>query len=489
MRRNSSNRNARSESDIGVFEIVNGILAVLLTILGGLVSWTMLKYDFLNFRGINYGIIGVIIAAIVVSIFLIIKKKAKIFNVIMLIVMNIVLVFSYMQFRTAIGLFDNLNSNATVSEYTMNVVVLKNDKAEKLVDLKDATVAAPVSSDGENINKLMKEIRDKEKQSLNLSESKNYFSAYEELTAGTARAMVLNSSFEDLITSQHQDFKDKTKVIYSYKITKTVDTKAKQNAGDVFNVYVSGIDTYGPVSSVSRSDVNIIMTVNKKTGKILLTTTPRDSYVKIADGGNNQYDKLTHAGLYGVESSIHTLENIYGIKIDYYASLNFTSFLKLIDTVGGVDVYNDQTFTSLHGGYSFTPGLVHLDADKALGFVRERYSLTGGDNDRGKNQEKVIAAIIKKLTSKEGLSNYQSVIKELSQSIQTNMPLETAMGLANEQLSAGKDYNVTSQALTGTGSMNLPSYAMPEARLYMTQINEQSLIEVTENIKEVLEGK
>ena len=489
MRRNSSSRNARSESGIGAFDIVNGILAALLIILGGLVSWTMLKYDFLNFRGINYAIIGVIITAIILSIFLIIKKKAKIFNVIMLIIMNIALVFSYMQFRTAIGLFDNLNNNATVSEYTMNVVVLKNDKAEKLADLKDATVSAPVSSDGENINKLMKEIRDKEKQSLNLSESKNYFSAYEELTAGTARAMVLNSSFEDLITSQHQDFKDKTKVIYSYKITKTVNAKAKQNAGDTFNIYVSGIDTFGPVSSVSRSDVNIIMTVNKKTGKILLTTTPRDSYVKIADGGNNQYDKLTHAGLYGVDSSIHTLENLYGIKIDYYARLNFTSFLKLIDTVGGVDVYNDQTFTSLYGKYNFTQGMVHLDADKALGFVRERYSLTGGDNDRGKNQEKVIAAIIKKLTSKEGLSNYQSVIKELSQSIQTNMPLETAMGLANEQLSAGKDYNVTSQALTGTGSMNLPSYAMPEARLYMTQINEQSLTEVTENIKEVLEGK
>ena len=470
MRRNSSSRNARSESGIGAFDIVNGILAALLIILGGLVSWTMLKYDFLNFRGINYAIIGVIIAAIILSIFLIIKKKAKIFNVIMLVIMNIALIFSYMQFRTAIGLFDNLNNNAAVSEYTMSVVVLKDDK-------------------GENINKLMKEIRDKEKQSLNLSESKNYISAYEELTAGTARAMVLNSSFEDLITSQHQDFKDKTKVIYSYKITKTVNAKAKQNAGDVFNVYVSGIDTYGPVSSVSRSDVNIIMTVNKKTGKILLTTTPRDSYVKIADGGNNQYDKLTHAGLYGVESSIHTLENIYGIKIDYYARLNFTSFLKLIDTVGGVDVYNDQAFVSHIGSKNFQPGLLHMDSDMALSFVRERYSLTGGDHDRGKNQEKVITAIIKKLTSKEGLANYQSVIKDLSESIQTNMPIETAMGLANEQLSAGKDYNVTSQALTGTGSMGLPSYAMPGAQLYMMQIDDKSLAEVTANIKDVLEGK
>ena len=489
MRKNSSSRNARSESGIGAFEIVNGVLAILLIILGGLVSWTMLKYDFLNFRGVNYAIIGVIIAAIVLSIFLIIKKKAKIFNVIMLIIMNIVLVFSYMQFRTAIGLFDNLNSNAAVSEYTMSVVVMKNDAAEKLADLKGASVAAPVSADGENINKLMKEIRDKEKQSLNLTESKNYISAYEELAAGTSKAMILNSSFEDLITSQHADFKDKTKKIYEYKITKSVNAKAKQNAGDVFNVYVSGIDTYGPVSSVSRSDVNIIMTVNKKTGKILLTTTPRDSYVKIADGGNNQYDKLTHAGIYGVDSSIHTLENVYGIKIDYYARLNFTSFLKLIDIVGGVDVYNDQAFISHVGKKNFQPGLLHMNSDMALSFVRERYSLTGGDHDRGKNQEKVIAAIIKKLTSKEGLANYQSIIKELSESIQTNMPIETAMGLANEQLRAGKEYIVASQALTGTGSMSLPSYAMPGAQLYMMQIDDKSLEEVTANIKDVLEGK
>ena len=481
MRRNSSSRNRKYDEGIGAFEIVNGILTILLIILGGLVSWTMLKYDFLNFRGINYGIIGVIILAIILAIFLVIKKKARIFNAIMLIVMNIALTFSYMQFRTAIGLFDNLNSNAAVSEYTMSVVVMKNDAAEKLADLKGEAVA--------NINKLMKEIRDKEKQSLNLAESKNYISAYEELAAGTSRAMILNSSFEDLITSQHADFKDKTKKIYEFKITKSVNAKAKQNAGDTFNVYISGIDTYGPVSSVSRSDVNIIMTVNKKTGKILLTTTPRDSYVKIADGGNNQYDKLTHAGLYGVDSSIHTLENLYDIKIDYYARLNFTSFLKLIDTVGGVDVYNDQAFVSYGEKKAFQPGLLHMNSEDALMFVRERYGLTGGDNDRGKNQEKVITAIIKKLTSKEGLSNYQSVIKELSESIQTNMPIETAMGLANEQLSAGKDYNVTSQALTGTGSMGLPSYAMPGARLYMTQINEQSLKEVTENIKEVLEGK
>ena len=168
--------------------------------------------------------------------------------------------------------------------------------------------------------------------------------------------------------------------------------------------------------------------------------------MKIADGGNNQYDKLTHAGIYGVDASIHTLENLYDIKIDYYARLNFTSFTKIIDIIGGVDVYNDQSFVSHIGNYKFEPGMLHLDSAHALAFVRERYSLTDGDNDRGKNQEKVITAIIKKLSTKEALSNYNSIIKELTESIQTNMPLETAMGLANEQLSAGKDYIVSSQA-------------------------------------------
>lgn len=489
MGRNSRRRKRVVDRNIGIFEIVNGLLTILLIILGGLVSWTMLKYDFLNFREINYVIFAIILFFIFLAGILVIKKKAKIFNVIMLVILNITLVFSYVQFRTAIGLFDDINDKAMISEYTMSVVVLKNDEASKLEDLKGEDISAPVSSDGENINKLMKEIRDKGYQSLELAETKNYMSSYEQLISGTSRAMVLNSSFEGLIRGKYADFRENTKKIFEYKITKKIDLKTSVNIGDTFNVYVSGIDTFGEVESVSRSDVNIIMTINKKTGKILLTTTPRDSYVPIADDGDNEYDKLTHAGLYGVESSIHTLENLYGIKLDYYARLNFTSFLRLIDLVGGVDVYNDQTFISEYGGYSFEPGMVHLDADKALGFVRERYNLLEGDNDRGKNQEKVIAAIVKKMTTKDTLKNYRAVIKELSESIQTNMPIETVMGLANEQLSSNRDYNISSQALSGTGSLGLPSYAMPGANLYMMQIDEQSLKQVKNNIKEVLEEK
>ena len=216
------------------------------------------------------------------------------------------------------------------------------------------------------------------------------------------------------------------------------------------------------------------MTVNQETKKILLTTTPRDAYVPIADGGNNQNDKLTHAGIYGVDASIHTLENLYGIDLNYYVRLNFTSFLKLIDLLGGVDVYNDQDFTSLQ---------------ISLGFVRERYSLTNGDGDRGRNQQKVIAAIIQKLTSAEALKNFDGIMQGLQDSVQTNMPPETMVSLANDQLASGGKYTVITRDLKGTGRMDLPSYAMPDSNLYMLEVDPNSLETLKTEIKDIMEGK
>ena len=154
-------RYKKRKKTISNFDVVNSILTTLLVVLGVLVGWTMFKYDFLNFRGINFGIIIVIMISIIVSVFLIIKKKAKVFNTVMLIIMNIILIFSYVQFKTAVGLFENLNNNAEFNEYTLSIIVSKDDKASKLSDLQGESVAAPVSSDGENINKLMKEIREK----------------------------------------------------------------------------------------------------------------------------------------------------------------------------------------------------------------------------------------------------------------------------------------------------------------------------------------
>nr|WP_282184510.1 LCP family protein [Streptococcus mitis] len=444
------------------------------------------KYNMLAFRYLNIVVTVLIVALAIVSFFLIRSRKVKNLTLILLllgILINGTSLFTVGQF---IGFTSRLNATSNYSNYSMSIAVLADSSIDHISQL--SSVTGPTGTDKDNIQQLMNDLKASQNKELTVEESSSYLAAYKSLLAGDTKAIILNSVFENIIESEYPDYASKIKKIYTKELTKTVETP-KDVKGDSFNVYISGIDTYGPISSVSRSDVNIIMTVNRETKKILLTTTPRDSYVPIADGGNDQKDKLTHAGIYGVDASIHTLENLYGIDLNYYARLNFTSFLKLIDLLGGVDVHNDQDFTSLHGKFHFPVGNVHLDSEQALGFVRERYSLADGDRDRGRNQQKVIVAILQKLTSTEALKNYDSIIKGLQDSIQTNMPLETMMNLVNAQLESGGTYKINSQDLKGTGRMDLPSYAMPESNLYMMEISDSSLESVKAAINDVMEGK
>ena len=422
----------------------------------------------------------------VIATILIIYKKAEKFTIFFLMLAVLVSSVSLFTLQQFVGFTSHINATSNYSEYSLSVVVLKDSDINNVAQL--SSIMGPTGTDNENIQKLIADIKSSQNKDLTVDKSTSYLSTYKSLISGEAKAIVLNSVFENIIEAEYPDYASTIKKIYTKKMTKEVETP-KNVKGDSFNVYISGIDTYGPISSVSRSDVNIIMTVNRETKKILLTTTPRDSYVPIADGGNNQKDKLTHAGIYGVDASIHTLENLYGIDLNYYARLNFTSFLKLIDLLGGVDVYNDQEFTAHTNGKFYPVGNVHLDSEQALGFVRERYSLADGDRDRGRNQQKVIVAILQKLTSTEALKNYDSIIKGLQDSVQTNMPLETMMNLVNAQLESGGTYKINSQDLKGTGRMDLPSYAMPESNLYMMEISDSSLESVKAAINDVMERK
>ena len=462
-----------------------GLLAIY-TVLAVFLLFLIFKYNMLAFRYLNIVVTVLIVALAILCFFLIWSKKAKNLTLILLllgVVINGTSLFAVSQF---IGFTSRLNATSNYSNYSMSIAVLADSPIENISQV--TSVMGPTGTDKDNIQQLLNDLKVSQNKELTVEESSSYLAAYKSLLAGDTKAILLNSVFENIIESEYPDYASKIKKIYTKELTKKVETP-KDVKGDSFNVYISGIDTYGPISSVSRSDVNIIMTVNRETKKILLTTTPRDSYVPIADGGNNQKDKLTHAGIYGVDASIHTLENLYGIDLNYYARLNFTSFLKLIDLLGGVDVYNDQEFTAHTNGKFYPVGNVHLDSEQALGFVRERYSLADGDRDRGRNQQKVIVAILQKLTSTEALKNYDSIIKGLQDSIQTNMPLETMMNLVNTQLESGGTYKINSQDLKGTGRMDLPSYAMPESNLYMMEISDSSLESVKAAINDVMEGK
>ena len=465
---------------------INIALLTIYVLLGGFLLFLIFRHNILAFRYLNVMTAAVVILVALASLLLIIYRKAEKFTIFFLtlaILMSSVSFFALQQF---VGFTSHINSTSNYSEYSMSVVVLKDSDVHNVTQLDSVT--GPTDTDNDNIQKLIADIKTSQSKELTVEQSTSYLAAYKSLVSGEAKAIVLNSVFENIIESEYPDYASKIRKIYTKNITKEV-AAPKVSKNKSFNVYVSGIDTYGPISSVSRSDVNILMTVNQDSKKILLTTTPRDSYVPIADGGNNQKDKLTHAGIYGVDSSIHTLENLYGVDINYYVRLNFTSFLKLIDLLGGVDVYNDQEFTSRHGKFHFPVGNVQLDSEQALGFVRERYSLADGDRDRGRNQQKVIVAIIQKLTSTEALKNYSDIIQGLQDSLQTNMPIETMIDLINTQLESGGSYKVNSQDLKGTGRMGLPSYAMPDSNLYMMEIDDSSLATAKSAIQDVMEGR
>lgn len=468
--------------------MVNVGLTILYAILAAVLLFTMFNYNFLSFRYLNIIITIGLLVALAISIFLQKSKKSPLVTTVVLVIFSLVSLVGIFGFKQMIDITNRMNQTAAFSEVEMSIVVPKDSDIKDVSQL--TSVQAPTKVDKTNIDTLMSALKKDKKVDLNVEDVASYQEAYDNLKSGKSKAMVLSGSYASLLESVDSNYASNLKTIYTYKIKKKNNNSAKQVDSKVFNIYISGIDTYGSISTVSRSDVNIIMTVNMNTHKILLTTTPRDAYVKIPDGGADQYDKLTHAGIYGVETSEKTLENLYGIKIDYYARINFTSFLKLIDQLGGVTVHNDQAFTSLHGKFDFPVGDIQMNSEQALGFVRERYSLDGGDNDRGKNQEKVISAIVNKLASLDSVSNFTSIVNNLQDSVQTNMSLDTINALANTQLDSGSKFTVTSQAVTGTGSTGqLTSYAMPNSSLYMMKLDDSSVESASQAIKNLMEEK
>ncbi|MFQ7622433.1 LCP family protein [Streptococcus sp. Marseille-Q3604] len=468
--------------------MVNIGLTILYAILALVLLFTMFNYNFLSFRFLNIIITIGLLVVLAISIFLQKTKKSPLVTTVVLVIFSLVSLVGIFGFKQMIDITNRMNQTAAFSEVEMSIVVPKESDIKDVSQL--TSVQAPTKVDKNNIETLMSALKKDKKVDVKVEDVASYQEAYDNLKSGKSKAMVLSGSYASLLESVDSNYASNLKTIYTYKIKKKNSNSAKQVDSKVFNIYISGIDTYGSISTVSRSDVNIIMTVNMNTHKILLTTTPRDAYVKIPGGGADQYDKLTHAGIYGVETSEQTLENLYGIKIDYYARINFTSFLKLIDQLGGVTVHNDQAFTSLHGKFDFPVGDIQMNSEQALGFVRERYSLDGGDNDRGKNQEKVISAIVNKLASLKSVSNFTSIVNNLQDSVQTNMSLDTINDLANTQLDSGSKFTVTSQAVTGTGSTGqLTSYAMPNSSLYMMKLDDSSVASASQAIKNLMEEK
>lgn len=280
------------------------------------------------------------------------------------------------------------------------------------------------------------------------------------LEADETDIAAVNGSYLQLLQDNYPDFDQKIEVLTTFRVqVKRTGTTSTASVSKPFVVYISGIDTYGDISSVSRSDVNMLAVVNPPKHTMLLVNTPRDYYVQL-HGTTGTRDKLTHAGIYGIDMSRQTLEDLYGVKVDYYLRVNFTSLTQIVDVLGGVDVYSDVAFRSYHVGYN------HMNGAQALEFSRERHSFAEGDRQRGKDQQRVIEAIVAKLSDPKNAVNYQAILGSLQGAIQTNMSRDELSQLARQQLDGMKRWQTESISVDGAGA-TAPTYSMGAQPLYV----------------------
>ncbi len=388
-------------------------------------------------------------------------------------------------FLTANSTLANVGG-ATYKTDNMLVVVRKDDPAETITDAKDYLFGRLTTIDQENTDKMLDEIRDNVGQEISILQYETVQEEAQALLDGEVEAAVYNEAYESVIEETIEGYTDKVKILHNYGIKTKIEAEEGRSVEKPFNVYISGIDVSGPITTSSRSDVNIIMTVNPKTKKILLTTTPRDYYVEIPEVSGGQRDKLTHAGIYGVDRSMATLEKLYDVDIAYYARVNFTSLIKIVDALGGVDVNSEYAFSA--GGYSFSKGMNHMDGKKALAFSRERSSFSDGDNQRGKNQEAVLSAIIQKAASPAILTSANQILGNIGDSVETNMTHEEMAQLINMQLSDGGSWSVESQAASGQGDTQ-SCFSSGAQKLYVMWPDESVIEELSAKMKQVLEEK
>ena len=369
----------------------------------------------------------------------------------------------------------------------ISCIVLKDDPAQSIYDTKDYTFGILAANDRENTNKALAEVQaaiGKEPATIEYQDNDTLIDA---LYAKDVKVIVINEANRSPIEEYYKTFSDDTRVLNTHKVETIIqeDEKLDDITKTPFNVYLSGIDVYGSIKTTSRSDVNVIVTVNPNTKQILLTSTPRDYYVPLTVS-NGIPDKLTHAGIHGVDCSIGTLENLYGIDIDYYVRVNFTSVRKIVDLLGGVKVYSDYDFTS-DWGPSFKKGYNQVNGKQALAFCRERHHFANGDYQRGRDHQHMIEAILNKAMSPDILPNYADLLKTASKNFQTNMSTKEITALAKMQLNDMSQWTIKYANAAGQGASKT-TYSYQSRKLYVCVPDYNSVAKITKRINKVLEA-
>ena len=405
-------------------------------------------------------------------------KKVRIFNIIGIIILSLIMIID------CVGIYYLYNTNKLFSNiYNVKetkiyyVVVNKKNNYKNIEDIENKSIGL-YSVEKTNYNKAYNKLI--ELVNINKKSYSDFNSYFDDFMNDKVNAILINSNTKDILDENNSNFKNNTKVLKKIKINISNKKDNAENVNsDKFNILITGIDTDGDISKTSRSDVNIIVTINRKTNQIVLTTTPRDMEVQL-HGTDGLTDKLTHAGIYGADMSRQTLEDFYDIKIPYYIRVNFTSVVGIIDAIGGVDIDNDIAFSD--GTYYFPKGNVHLNGKKALAYARNRHQMPSGDYNRGLHQEEIIKAMITKIThSSELLTNYSEITNELSYLFQTNIPESVLKKYIRCQLDKNPKWDINYYSVGGGPEDHKYTYSMPNIKLYIITPY-QPEIERTHNI-------
>lgn len=376
---------------------------------------------------------------------------------------------------------------------SMVVAVLKDDPAQKITDAADYNFGVQYTSGADQTRSTVKQIEKDLDKSVEITEANNMIDLANKLYTREVDAIIYNSSFASIVTEQIDTFEQDIRIIYTHNIVITIENNNASDASvnEPFTVYLSGIDVEGDITTPSRSDVNILAVVNPKSHQVLLITTPRDYYVPIPGYSRGEPDKLTHAGTQGVEASMATLAQLYDTEIEMYGRVNFTSMIRIVDALGGLDVESDQEFdTGWEAGKQFhvNKGMNTFDGKETLAFCRERHALPDGDNDRGRHQQMVLTAMIKKMMSPAMLRAATDIIDSVSDGVDTNVTSEQIQTLIKNQLRTGASWNILSVAAVGDGD-RLPCYSTGDTLPYVTVPDDQSVAEIKDMIQRVIDGE
>lgn len=467
----------KNKKDNKLVKFIYIIFLILSTIFTGIITYLkVLPYKYIIALIVIYALLNVIFG-------LLSFKKHNAITGIICFIFSCLFAFGLYYLNTTM----NFMSKIMASDYQIEnyyVYVLKDSDYHNINDLKDKKIGIPNIS-----SNTYDSAYDKLNKKLSFEEEKyeNIVSLVNDLFNEKIYAIFVNETALSFIKDEVDNFENNTKVLYTIPIKIKIDETSKDVdlTKDSFNIYISGIDVYGDISSVSRSDVNMIMTVNPNTNKILLTSIPRDYYVRL-HGTTGYKDKLTHAGLYGINMSITTLEDLFGIYIDYYIRVNFTTLINIVDAIGGIDINSDLAFTAhTNSSCTYAKGNNHLDGKCALAFSRERYAYQEGDRHRVQNQQVVLTAILNKaLSSKTLITKYTNILESLESSFQTNMPQENIYSLVNMQLDQMPKWNIQTISVNGKDSFNY-TYSYSANKLYVMEPDMQTVAIATAKMKEV----